>query len=110
MQGKQFLSRVVAFGAAVMVGGQLFAAEVIKLDFGRHDNTNGHATVSPDVNGNHWNNLSPTSGGVIPINTTFGPFITTTNQPTTLAKQRAANGHPEPYGISFMGIGNESWG
>jgi alpha-N-arabinofuranosidase len=34
----------------------------------------------------------------------------TTNQPTTLAKQRAANGHPEPYGISFMGIGNESWG
>jgi alpha-N-arabinofuranosidase len=34
----------------------------------------------------------------------------TTNQPTALAKQRAANGHPEPYGISFMGIGNESWG
>ncbi|WP_407700578.1 alpha-N-arabinofuranosidase [Steroidobacter gossypii] len=34
----------------------------------------------------------------------------TTDQPTTLAKQRAANGHPEPYGISFMGIGNESWG
>jgi alpha-L-arabinofuranosidase len=34
----------------------------------------------------------------------------TTNQPTTLAKQRAANGHPEPYGISFVGIGNESWG
>ena len=34
----------------------------------------------------------------------------TTGQPTTLAKQRAANGHPEPYGISFMGIGNESWG
>jgi alpha-N-arabinofuranosidase len=29
----------------------------------------------------------------------------TTNQPTALAKQRAANGHPEPYGISFMGIG-----
>ncbi len=34
----------------------------------------------------------------------------TTAQPTALAKQRAANGHPEPYGISFMGIGNESWG
>ncbi len=34
----------------------------------------------------------------------------TTDQPTTLAKQRAANGHPEPYGITFMGIGNESWG
>jgi alpha-N-arabinofuranosidase len=34
----------------------------------------------------------------------------TTDQPTTLAQQRARNGHPEPYGISFMGIGNESWG
>ena len=29
--------------------------------------------------------------------------------PTTLAKERAANGHPEPYKVGFMGIGNESW-
>ena len=34
----------------------------------------------------------------------------TTNQPTALAKERAANGHPEPFGISYLGIGNESWG
>lgn len=34
----------------------------------------------------------------------------TTDQPTALAKQRAANGHPEPYGISYLGLGNESWG
>ena len=34
----------------------------------------------------------------------------TTSQPTELAKARAANGHPAPYGISFVGIGNESWG
>ena len=34
----------------------------------------------------------------------------TTNQPTSLAKERAANGHPEPFGISFLGIGNENWG
>jgi alpha-N-arabinofuranosidase len=33
----------------------------------------------------------------------------TTSQPTTLAKERAANGRPEPYGVSFLGIGNESW-
>jgi len=33
----------------------------------------------------------------------------TTNQPTTLAKERAANGHPAPYEIGFLGIGNESW-
>ena len=28
---------------------------------------------------------------------------------TTLGKQRAANGHPEPYRIAFLGIGNENW-
>ena len=34
----------------------------------------------------------------------------TAAQPTTLAKERAANGHPAPYKVRFMGIGNESWG
>lgn len=33
----------------------------------------------------------------------------TTDQPTDLAKERAANGHPKPYKIPFLGIGNESW-
>jgi alpha-L-arabinofuranosidase len=33
----------------------------------------------------------------------------TTNQPTDLAKERAANGHPAPYKIPYLGIGNESW-
>ncbi|MEZ5426431.1 MAG: alpha-L-arabinofuranosidase C-terminal domain-containing protein [Pyrinomonadaceae bacterium] len=33
----------------------------------------------------------------------------TTDQPTDLAKERAANGHPEPFKIAFLGIGNESW-
>ena len=33
----------------------------------------------------------------------------TTAQPTTLAKERAANGHPAPYKVEFLGIGNESW-
>ena len=33
----------------------------------------------------------------------------TTAQPTTLAKERGANGHPAPYRVSFLGIGNESW-
>jgi alpha-L-arabinofuranosidase len=33
----------------------------------------------------------------------------TTALPTTLAKERAANGHPAPYKIAFLGIGNESW-
>jgi len=29
---------------------------------------------------------------------------------TTLAGQRAANGHPEPFGVVYWGIGNENWG
>jgi alpha-N-arabinofuranosidase len=33
----------------------------------------------------------------------------TTAQPTTLEKERAANGHPAPYKVPYLGIGNESW-
>jgi alpha-N-arabinofuranosidase len=33
----------------------------------------------------------------------------TTAQPTTLAKERAANGRPAPYRVAYLGIGNESW-
>ena len=33
----------------------------------------------------------------------------TTSQQTTLSKERAANGHPAPYKIAYLGIGNESW-
>jgi alpha-N-arabinofuranosidase len=34
---------------------------------------------------------------------------TTAAQASTLAKERAANGHPVPYEVSYLGIGNESW-
>ncbi len=33
----------------------------------------------------------------------------TAAQQTSLAKERAANGHPEPYNVAYLGIGNESW-
>jgi alpha-N-arabinofuranosidase len=33
----------------------------------------------------------------------------TSAQPTTLAKERAVNGHPAPYTVGYLGIGNESW-
>ena len=33
----------------------------------------------------------------------------TAAQATTLAKERGANGHREPYKVSFLGLGNESW-
>lgn len=29
---------------------------------------------------------------------------------STLTKMRAENGHPDPFGVSFWGVGNESWG
>ncbi len=33
----------------------------------------------------------------------------TANQPTALEQERASNGHPAPYKVAYMGIGNESW-
>jgi alpha-N-arabinofuranosidase len=33
----------------------------------------------------------------------------TTEQPTALAQERAANGRPAPYKIAYLGLGNESW-
>jgi alpha-N-arabinofuranosidase len=33
----------------------------------------------------------------------------TAEQPTALAKERAANGHLDAYKVGFLGIGNESW-
>ncbi len=33
----------------------------------------------------------------------------TAAQPTTLVKERVANGRQEPYKIAYLGIGNESW-
>ena len=33
----------------------------------------------------------------------------TAAQPTTLEKERAANGHPDPWRVPFLGLGNESW-
>ena len=29
---------------------------------------------------------------------------------TPMGRQRAANGHPAPYGVKFWGVGNEMWG
>ena len=71
--------------------------------------------------------LNPNWGGVIEPNTFGTAYLSvnvgsgtpqeaaewleylTTAQPTTLAKERAANGHPDPYKVAFLGIGNESW-
>jgi alpha-N-arabinofuranosidase len=34
----------------------------------------------------------------------------TSDKPTTLAKERAGNGHAEPYRVKYLGLGNENWG
>jgi alpha-N-arabinofuranosidase len=33
----------------------------------------------------------------------------TAGQPTALARERAANGHADPWRVAYLGIGNESW-
>ena len=32
------------------------------------------------------------------------------DKPSTLARRRAANGSPMPFGVKFWGVGNEAWG
>jgi alpha-N-arabinofuranosidase len=34
----------------------------------------------------------------------------TSDLPTTLTKQRIANGHDKPYAVKYIGFGNEAWG
>lgn len=34
----------------------------------------------------------------------------TTDQPTTLGKERQANGRKDPWTIAYLGLGNEAWG
>ncbi|MEN9937349.1 MAG: hypothetical protein RLZZ387_3928 [Chloroflexota bacterium] len=33
-----------------------------------------------------------------------------THVPTTLGRERAANGSPQPFGVKLWGVGNENWG
>jgi alpha-N-arabinofuranosidase len=33
----------------------------------------------------------------------------TAEPPDSLARERAANGHPSPYKVAYLGVGNESW-
>jgi alpha-N-arabinofuranosidase len=34
----------------------------------------------------------------------------TADKPTALAQERGANGHPAPYRLAYLGLGNENWG
>jgi hypothetical protein len=55
------------------------ASKKVRVDFGRHDTTNGNPTTSPDSFGNHWNNFGTVANG-----TTANNLVSTTNEPTAL--------------------------
>ncbi|GAB4545483.1 MAG: hypothetical protein Tsb0013_03410 [Phycisphaerales bacterium] len=46
----------------------LAIGESLLFDFGPNDGTNGDHTLSPDGNGNHWNNWRPITGGTPQVN------------------------------------------
>ena len=60
------------------------------VDFGPNDVTNGNITASPDVNGNHWNNVTSASGGV-PV-TLVDAFNFSTNIQIKVTAPFTANG------------------
>ena len=56
----------------------------VLIDFGRHDGgVNGAVTLSPDHNGNYWNNIG-NSSGTVAQNTSIANLVTINNTPTTL--------------------------
>lgn len=56
---KSKLLRSTATAAALLsFAPALLPAGTIRVDFGRNNGTDGNPTASPDVNGNHWNNLT----------------------------------------------------
>ncbi len=59
----------------------------VLIDFGPADEINGHLTVSPDVNGNYWNNWHPYNGShPIPNGEVFnGTVIDASNNATGIA-------------------------
>ncbi len=53
--------------------------KTVRIDFGKHDVTNGNPTTSPDSFGKHWNNFGQTANGSSLLN-----LVDTANQPTPL--------------------------
>jgi len=54
-------------------------SKTVRVDFGRHDGTNGNPTTSPDGFGKHWNNFGTTANG-----TSVSNLVTTANELTDL--------------------------
>ena len=63
------------------------------FDFGPNETTNGDVTVNPDVNGNYWNNITPSAGGAGVTNgTSYSSLINSSNSATS-------------YGLAFTAAG-----
>jgi lysophospholipase L1-like esterase len=54
-------------------------SKTVRVDFGRHDGTNGNPTANPDTFGYYWNNFGATASG-----STVSNLVTTTNAATTM--------------------------
>ena len=75
--------------AAAMAGllclGTAATAEIVLVDFGRHNNgTDGTATTSPDVNGNYWNNFSENGDFEVPLGFARNDLLATDNTATAI--------------------------
>ncbi len=66
----------------------------VLIDFGRHDTNNGMATVSPDIQGHYWNNLSPPANGssVVATGTKLASMVNITNGTTSLGIETLTGG------------------
>lgn len=54
-------------------------SKTVRVDFGRHDATNGNPTTSPDTFGRYWNNFGQIGNGNALLN-----LVNTANEPTPL--------------------------
>jgi len=84
-------------------------------------NTNWGGVIEPNTFGTHEfmdfvqqigaeAYVSVNVGSGTPQETAEWMEYMTAAKPSALAQERAANGHPAPYEVAFVGIGNESWG
>lgn len=77
------LGVVTSSVATVILGPPHLPAAAVLLDLGRHDNSNGHETISPDANGNYWNNIGSTAI-TVPQGLTIANLVTVSGTPTTI--------------------------
>ena len=70
--------------AICLVATSSASAQTILIDFGRHNGVDGNATVSPDVNGNTWNNLSQNGDFEIAAGFTASDLVDTAGNGTSV--------------------------